>query len=122
VDKHVVGTYERRGIALFENGEIAAYHTLGTFDFVDSNGPFHGYDTFTYKDGSTTMTKYDAIMTKESGDMPKLIGKGVYIKGTGKYEGIKGTVSFTGYYITPYNKETKGDIVVNASTSYSLPK
>ena len=51
VDKHVVGTYERRGIALFENGEIAAYHTLGTFDFVDSNGPFHGYDTLTYKDG-----------------------------------------------------------------------
>ena len=25
VDKHVVGTYERRGIAVFENGEIASY-------------------------------------------------------------------------------------------------
>jgi hypothetical protein len=122
VDKHVVGTYERRGIAVFENGEVAAYHTLGTFDFVDSNGPFHGYTTLTYKDGSTTMLSYDAIMTKESGNMPTLKGKGDYIKGTGKYEGIKGTVSFTGDYITPYNKETKGDIVVNASSSYTLPK
>ena len=122
VDKHVVGTYERRGIAVFENGEVAAYHTIGTFDFVDANGPFHGYSTSTYKDGSTTITKYDATMTKESGNMPKLKGKGDYIKGTGKYEGIKGTVSFTGEYITPYNKETKGDIVVNASSSYTLPK
>jgi hypothetical protein len=122
VDKHVVGTYERRGLAIFENGEVAAYQTIGTYDFVDYNGPFHGYSTMTYKDGSTTVAKYDATMTQESGKMPTFMGKGEYLKGTGKYEGIKGTISFTGEYITPYNEKTKGDIVVDNKASYTLPK
>jgi hypothetical protein len=122
VDKHVVDTYERRGIAVFENGEVAAYHTLGTFDFVDSNGPFTGYATLTYRDGSTAMTRYSGNMTKEPEKLPRYTGKGEYIKGTGKYEGIKGTVSFTGEYITPYGKETKGDSIVINKASYTLPK
>jgi hypothetical protein len=122
VDKHVVGTYERRGVAVFENGEIATYHTIGTFDFVDYNGPFQGYGIMTYKDGSTTIEKYDATMTKESEKMITLKGKGEYIKGTGKYEGIKGTSTFTGEYLTPYNEKTKGDIIVDASRNYTLAK
>ncbi|MFY9705792.1 MAG: hypothetical protein WCA42_13095 [Desulfobacterales bacterium] len=122
VDKHIVGTYERRGVAVFENGEIATHHTIGTFDFVDSNGPFQGYSTMTFKDGSTTIDKYDATMTKESGKMPTLKGKSEYIKGTGKYEGIKGTITFTGEYLTPYNEKTKGDIILDASRNYTLAK
>ena len=49
--------YERRGVAIFKNGETAAYHTRGTWDFVDKNGTFQGYSTLTYKDGSTTITE-----------------------------------------------------------------
>ena len=122
VDKHAVGTYERMGVAIYKDGQTAAYHSKGTWDFVDSNGPFTGYATLTYKDGSTAMTKYSGNMTKESGKLPKYTGKGEYIKGTGKYEGIKGTVSFTGEYETPYSKETKGDSIVNNKASYTLPK
>jgi hypothetical protein len=122
VEKHVVGTYERKGLAVLENGEIATYLSIGTYDFVDSSGPFQGYTTLTYNDGSTTISKYDATMTKESGKMPSLIGKGEYIKGTGKYEGIKGTISFTGEYITPYDKDNKGDMIVNVSSNHTLAK
>lgn len=49
-------------------------------------------------------------------------GKGEFIKGTGKYEGIKGNVSFTGGYVTPFGKETKGDSVMNVTANYTLPK
>ena len=122
VDKHILGTYERRIVELFENGEVATYHTIGTFDFVDYMGPFQGYVTFTYKDGSTIIEKYDATMTKESGNMLKFNGKRDYIKGTGKYEGIEGTITFTGEYLTPYNEKTKGDIIVDASSNYTLAK
>ena len=122
VEKHAIGTYERRGVAIFKNGEIAAFHTRGTWDFVDSNGPFTGYTTLTYKDGSTTMIKYSGNMTKEPEKLLKYTGKGEYIKGTGKYEGIKGTISFTGEYITPYDKETKGDSIEINKASYTLPK
>jgi hypothetical protein len=47
---------------------------------------------------------------------------GEWIKGTGKYEGMKGNFSYNGYYITPYNKETKGDVVINVKGSYTLSK
>jgi hypothetical protein len=60
VDKHAVGTYERRGVAIYKDGQTAAYHSKGTWDFIDSNGPFTGYATLTYRDGSTAMTRYSA--------------------------------------------------------------
>ena len=121
-EKHAVGLYERRGVAVFKNGEAAAYHTRGTWDFTNSNGPFQGYTTLTFKDGSTSILKYIGTMTTDPGKLPKLKGSGEYIKGTGKYEGIKGTVNFHGGYVTPYNKETKGDVVVDVKGNYTLPK
>jgi len=122
VDKHAIGTYERRGVAIFKDGETAAYHTRGTWDFIDSNGPFQGYTTLTYKDGSTASSKYTGTMKKEPEKLPTYTGKGEWIKGTGKYEGIKGNFSYDGYYITPLNKETKGDVVINVKGSYTLQK
>ena len=123
VEKHAIGTYERRGVAVFKNGETAAYHTRGTWDFIDSNGPFQGYTTLNYKDGSMTLVKYEGEMSKPEGaSLPTLKGKGDFIKGTGKYEGIKGNVSFTGEYVTPYGKETKGDSVMNVRANYTLTK
>jgi len=122
VEKHAIGTYERRGVAIFKNGETAAFHTRGLWDFVNHNGVFNGYQTLTFPDGSTNMIKYSGNMTTEGEDLPTLKAKGEYVKGTGKYEGIKGNVTIEGKYITPYNKETKGDAVFNQKASYTLPK
>jgi len=47
---------------------------------------------------------------------------GEYIKGTGKFEGITGSVSFEGKYITPFDKETKEDQILNAKGTFTLPK
>ena len=122
VKGHIVGVYERRGVAVFEDGEAAAYHTRGTFDYIKKNGPFQGYTQLTYKDGSTTMVKYQGTLTLPQGKkLPSLKGKGEYIKGTGRFKGIKGSVSFSGKYITPYSKETKGDIFVDHTATYTLP-
>ncbi len=41
VKKHVVALYERRGAAIYENGENAAYHTRGTSDSIKGQGSFH---------------------------------------------------------------------------------
>lgn len=123
-EKHAIGIYERRGLALFENGETAAYHTRGTFDFTKGNGPFQGYTTLKYKDGSTTMFKYQGKLTMNpSSKLPALSGKGDYIKGTGRFEGIKGNGSFSGKYITPYTADkTKGDMVVDFTGKYNISK
>ena len=124
VEGHVVLVYERRGVAIFDNGETAAYHTRGTADSIKGQGSYHGYSNFLYKDGSTTMSEYTGKMTLAPGEkLPSLKGEGKYIKGTGRFEGIKGKFSYTGKYVTPYTKDkTKGETVVDVTGTYTLPK
>ncbi len=118
---HMVILYERRGVAVFEDGRVAAYHTCGTGDMIKGNGPFQGYTKLSFKDGSSTMVKYKGNLKGQEGQkLPILEGAGEYTMGTGKLEGIKGTVSFTGYYVTPFGKETKGDVVVDVVGNYKL--
>ena len=119
---HIVLVYQRRGLAIFEGGECAAYLTCGTADFAKGKGPFQGYTQLTYKDGSTTLAKYQGNLAVAPGDkLPSINGKAEYVKGTGRFEGIKGDFSFKGWYITPSSKETKGDMYVEASGNRTIP-
>lgn len=122
VPKHAIGVLERRGVAIFENGETAAYHTRLTFDSIrGGKASFSGYSDLTFADGSTWITKFQGTA---QGSKPRLIkGTGKHIKGTGQFEGIKGKNSFSGKIVTPYTKDkTKGDIVLEVTSTYTLPK
>ena len=122
VEGHVLILGERRGVAVFEDGSTAAYHTRFKCDFVKFHGPCEGYTDLTYPDGSKSIVKYELTVEIPAGKkLPALKGKGDFIKGTGRFEGIKGTVSFNGYYVTPYGEETKGDMVVYITSNYTLP-
>jgi hypothetical protein len=116
---HVVSIYSRKGLALLENGEVATYTNWGTLDFIKGNGSVQGYSMLTYPDGSTTVYKIQG--TVEAG-INKLTGE--FIKGTGKFEGIKGTLSITGKTMTPYSKEkgTIGDAYYDITVTYTLPQ
>lgn len=122
---HAVGLLERRGVAIYEKGEIAAYHTRATFDSIKGQGgTFRGYSDYTFEDGSTIISKYQGTAWVPSGKkLYSIKGTGEHIKGTGRFEGIKGKVSFSGKYITPYTKDkTKGYMVVEVTSTYTLPK
>jgi hypothetical protein len=122
VEGHVILVFERRGVAIFENGECAAYLTRGTADLTKHQGQIQGYGQLTYKDGSTNISKWEGNMSISPGEkLPSLEGRGEWIKGTGKFEGIKGDFSFRGKYITPYSKETKGDVYFDLTGTYTLP-
>jgi hypothetical protein len=113
--------YERRGVAIFKN-EVAVLEIQGTFDYIKGKGTWEVYSQITFKDGSTFTYKLQGAMTIVEG--VKLInGKGKYIKGTGRFEGIKGKLSLTGRYITPITKDkTKGDNWTEVTGTYTLPK
>ena len=122
VEGHVLILGERRGVAVFEDGTAAAYHTRFICDFIKYHGPCQGYTDLTYPDGSKSIVKYKLTVEIPAGKkLLTLKGKGDFIKGTGRFEGIKGTISLNGYYVTPYGKETKGDLVVNVTGTYTLP-
>jgi len=120
---HRVGVFERRGLALFEDGEVAAYLIRGTFDFTKQGGPGNAYFQITYKDGSTILGKAPFTMALTPGEkLPSVKSKGQYIKGTGRFEGIKGTFTCSGQYITPYTTDkTKGDLCFECTSTRTLP-
>ena len=57
VEGHMVGIYERRGVAISEDGEVAAHLSRGAFDYIKGQGSDQGYSQLTFKDGSTTVIK-----------------------------------------------------------------
>jgi len=119
---HVYVIYERRGIVVFENGEQAAYWNCGSFDLVRYSGPYQGYCILSFQDGSTMVLKNKGTMTiPKVGKLPVSEGEGTYIKGTGRFEGIKGNMSFKAHYLIPNAKETKRDMIVFSTSTYTLP-
>jgi hypothetical protein len=121
VKGHIIGVAERRGVAIYENGETAAYHSRLTFDSTKGDGSWKGYADLSFADGSIIIWKCQGTV---SGGKPRLIkGTGQYIKGTERFEGIKGELSLSAKYVTPYTKDaTKGDAVFDYTSTYTLPK
>jgi len=121
VEGHKVGVFERRGVAIFEK-EVAAVTVQGTIDMIKKKGAWETYSQITFKDGSTFTYNLQGATTIVEG-ITLLNGKGKYIKGTGRFEGIKGKLSLTGRYITPITKDkTKGDNWTEVTGTYTLPK
>jgi hypothetical protein len=120
---HVIGALERNGVVIYENGETAAYQSMIMFDSIKGQeASWSGYSILTFADGSKTFEKSQGTEPEVKGK--KIIkGTGDFIKGTGRFEGIKGKTSFAGKYVTPYTRDkTKGDIVVDVISIYTLPK
>jgi len=118
VEGHIVGTFSRKGLSFYENGEVAVYTNWGTIDFIKGNGPFQGYSLVTFQDGSTYTIRWQGTA---EGSVYKLAGE--FIKGTKRFEGIKGTFSGTGKALTPYSKEkgTLSDAYYDITSTYTLP-
>jgi hypothetical protein len=86
VEDHALFLVIRRSFLIFENGEVATAVGASTADLIKSSGPILQYQTITLGDGSTIIRKDQTIY--ESG-APKQTSE--IIKGTKRFEGIKGT-------------------------------
>ena len=115
---------ERRGVAEFENGEVAVFLMRGVGKVTPKGGPMEGFTQYTFNDKSAFVVKWQGQHTKGEGQqLPKMSGKGTYVSGTGRFEGIQGNVTFTGKNVTLYDKEkgTLGDLIVDVIYNYTLP-
>jgi len=78
----------------------------------------------TFEDGSTIVYKFKTIW--EPGPRGFSVGKGTgeFTNGTGRYEGIKGDLTYSSKYYTSYSKEkgTLGDSVTEVTATYTLPQ
>ncbi len=108
---HLVGTLERKGLMLHDNGEVANELNKVIFDRVKDISKWQGYCLQTFQDGSTIMMKHQG--TNEKGKVAEASFE--LIKGTGRFEGIKGQGTFTGQDYGSFN-------YLQFTGTYTLPK
>ena len=92
VEGHSLNLQTRRAFCLFENGEVATSMLFVMGDYIKGLGSNTSYGTITFLDGSTIMTKRQMTITASEGASDSGGLKGEIIKGTGRFEGIKGTI------------------------------
>ena len=94
---HVLGLQIMEGLAFFENGEIAKVRSHAISDTIPGKGgQAIGYSIFTFEDGSTIVTRFQRLMVRDESGNLSAKNTSELIKGTGRFEGIKGTASATG--------------------------
>jgi hypothetical protein len=118
---HYVGLFSRKGLSYFENGEISTFINWGTSDTIKGKGSSQGYALFTFEDGSTICGSFKCEMEPAPKGLSSFKCSGDYTKGSGRFEGIKGTYSLAGRTLTTFSKETKADMYYDVVGTYTLP-
>ena len=122
VDGHTVGFTTRRAFLVFENGEVATQRSVSTSDAIKGSGSSLTYQNITFSDGSTIIIKAVGAVTG-TGPMAYTSIKMTreIIKGTGRFEGIKGTGSTTVKYFPVEEGESGPRGIGEGSITYTLP-
>ncbi len=113
---HFVGMMVREGVNTYENGEQGWNKTIIIWDGVKNEGTFAQYTLVTFQDGSTTISYTKGT---SSGGVAQFSGE--IIHGTGRFQGIKGTVTVTAKNLPPQKGETIGKALSEWTLTYTLP-
>ncbi len=116
VDGHSVGFGKRGALYIFENGEIANVNIALSADMVKMLGPFMQYVTIKFKDGSTIIIKSQGTFGGTAGEW-----KSEIIKGTGRFQGAKGTQSAKAKYLPMEEGEPGPRGYGEGTITYTLP-
>ena len=120
VEGHGVGFLVRQGAVYLENGEMAWGKSVVLFDMIKGAGPFDQYSTLTFQDGSTIITRTKGTTEViPTGAASKWTGE--IIKGTGRFEGIKGTGTSTAKQLPPEKGELGGKALGEGTLTFTLP-
>ena len=120
-DGHFFGSWTRKGLSLFETGEVAAYSAIGYFDAIKGSGVISGYDTTTFEDGSSWSTRFTGQFSVGAKGLWVIPHKGEFIRGTGRFAGIQGTLVYTSRQINS-SKDFAGFAETEGMATYTLGK
>jgi len=122
VEGHIVRVSIRRSFCVFDNGEVATASSINVNDSIKGSGSTLQYTTLTFSDGSTIITKahYTSTGTAPTQQTSAKSTREI-IKGTGRFEGIKGTGTGTTKYLPLEKGELGQKGVGEFSITYTLP-
>jgi hypothetical protein len=118
---HAVGVLTREGLVLFENGEVGKQLAALTVDIRGNTVTYDAITTIIFPDESSWVLKSKGIGERSpDGKLLPTKQTGDFVRGTGKYEGIKGTVTIIG---TQYGlpEAGRGHWIAELTATYTLP-
>jgi hypothetical protein len=122
VEGHVVALAQRGGIYVVESGEIATIRRVSLNDLIKGAGSATVYETITFADGSTIMMKGQYTLRGTAPGAPRSSeSTSEIIKGTGRFEGIKGTVSTKAKFLPAEKGDAGTKQYGEGSITYTLP-
>ncbi len=121
VEEHTMGFQTRKAFCVFENGEVATQSMVLANDLIKGSGSSLMYSTLTFADGSTIMMKVQVTIERTVAGSSAAKMTREIIKGTGRFEGIKGTGTTNIKYL-PIEKDEAGAKGYGEGTiTYTLP-
>ena len=118
---HALGMQILEGLTLFENGEIAKTRGHAIVDSKLGKGAQAiAYGIYTFDDGSTIVSRTQRLMVPDQSGNFTAQSTSELIKGTGRFEGIKGTSSGTGKNFLPREGEALR-VFTDFTWTYTLP-
>ena len=119
---HFLFSMTRRAFIVFENAEVANQRSVLTGEMTKESGasPLQ-YATMTFSDGSTIILKAQ-VMASGPGVLKPTSAKvtSQIVKGTGRFEGIKGTGTLTVKYFPVEEGEAGARGVGEGTINYTL--
>ena len=90
VEGQNVSLMKMTGVAYFKDGRVASKNFVFNVDYNKGSGPFFGYSTYQFEDGSSITARFAG--TQRAGQ--PIHGEYTVLSGTGVYSGAKGTGTF----------------------------
>jgi len=112
VEGQNVSLMKMHGVAFFKDGRVASKNFVFSPDYNKGTGPFFGYSTYQFEDGSSITARFAG--TQRTGQ--PVHGEYTVLSGTGAYAGAKGTGTFDG---APH--KLTGANLLNGKFSISTP-
>ncbi len=110
------------GLIFFENGEIAKTRVHRLYDSIPKEGAQAiGYTIFTFEDGSTIVLRFQGLYVPDKSGNLSYKATTDIIKGTGRFEGIKGTAASSTGKNFPPGKGEAGRSFGDFTLTYTLP-
>ncbi|MFI5338954.1 MAG: hypothetical protein ACHQ7N_03850 [Candidatus Methylomirabilales bacterium] len=123
VEDHELGVTFRVGMAFFDNGEIANFTAVSSWNSPPTSTEALGYAVWNFVDGSTIVTKFQQSNVSSTDPNYGSDGQatGEILSGTGRFAGITGSVSFTAKNLKRIKGEPGGRSTTEQTFTYTLP-
>jgi hypothetical protein len=124
IEGHTINMEMRDGLTFFADGEVAILKSFATWDGIEGRGGWaQGYSLFTFIDGSTIFISFNQLREADAYGRFAYYCKntGEILQGTGRFEGIKGSLSGTGKQFKPEKGELTGKATSDWTFTYTLP-